>query len=32
IHNYIKYYNETRIVTKLRTSPVDFRNKCLSKV
>lgn len=32
IHNYIKYYNETRIVTKLRTSPVDFRNKCLIKV
>lgn len=32
IHNYIKYYNETRIVTRLKTSPIDFRNKCLYKM
>jgi transposase InsO family protein/transposase-like protein len=27
IHNYIKYYNETRIVTRLKTSPINYRNK-----
>lgn len=32
IHNYIKYYNETRIVTRLKTNPVDFRNKCLNEL
>lgn len=30
IHNYIEYYNETRIVTRLKTSPINFRNKCLN--
>jgi len=30
IHEYIKYYNETRIVTRLKSSPVDYRNKLLS--
>lgn len=29
IHDYIKYYNEVRIVTKLKSSPVDYRNKML---
>ena len=29
IHNYIKYYNETRIVTKLKTSPINYRNQIL---
>ncbi len=29
IHEYIKYYNETRIVTKLGCSPIDYRNKKL---
>lgn len=32
IHDYIKYYNETRIVTRLKTSPINFRNKCLSEL
>jgi len=32
IHNYIKYYNETRIVTRLKTTPIDFRKKCLSEL
>ena len=32
IHNYIKYYNETRIVTRLKTSPINFRNKCLNEL
>ena len=32
IHNYIKYYNETRIVARLITSPIDFRNKYLYKM
>lgn len=32
IYNYIKYYNETRIVIRLKTSPIDFRNKCLYKM
>lgn len=32
IHNYIKYYNEIRIVTKLKTTPIDFRKKCLSEL
>ena len=30
IHEYIKYYNETRIVTRLKSSPIDYRNKLLS--
>lgn len=29
IHNYIRYYNEIRIVTRLKTSPTNFRNRCL---
>ena len=29
IHNYIKYYNEIRIVTKLKTSPINYRNQIL---
>lgn len=32
IHDYIKYYNETRIVTRLKTSPIKFRNKCLNEL
>ena len=32
INNYIKYYNEIRIVTKLKTTPIDFRKKCLSEL
>lgn len=32
IHDYIKYYNETRIVTRLKTSPINFRNKCLTQL
>lgn len=32
IHNYIEYYNETRIVTRLKTSPINFRNKCLNEM
>ena len=27
IHEYIKYYNETRIVSKLKMSPLEYRNK-----
>lgn len=27
IHEYIKYYNETRIITKLGCSPIEYRNK-----
>lgn len=30
IHEYIKYYNEIRIVAKLRTSPINYRNMCLN--
>jgi Transposase and inactivated derivatives len=30
IHEYIKYYNEVRIVTKLKSSPIDYRNKILN--
>ena len=30
IHEYIKYYNEVRIVTKLKTNPIDYRNMMLS--
>ena len=30
IHEYIKYYNETRIVTRLKSSPIEYRNKLLS--
>jgi len=30
IHEYIKYYNEIRIVTKLKCSPIDYRNKLLN--
>lgn len=30
IHDYINNYNETRIVTRLKTSPINFRNKCLT--
>lgn len=30
IHEYIKYYNEVRIVTKLRCSPINYRNKMLN--
>ena len=32
IHSYIKYYNETRIVTRLKTNPINFRNKCLNEL
>ncbi len=32
IHNYIRYYNEIRIVTRLKSSPINFRNKCLSEL
>lgn len=27
IHEYIKYYNETRIVTKLQMSPIEYRQQ-----
>ena len=27
IHEYIKYYNEERIITKLKTSPIKYRNR-----
>ncbi len=30
IHEYIKYYNETRIVTRLKTSPIDYRNQLMN--
>ena len=30
IHEYIKYYNEVRIVTKLKSNPRDYRNKILN--
>lgn len=30
IHKYIKYYNEVRIVTRLKSSPIEYRNKLLS--
>lgn len=32
IHEYIKYYNEVRIVTKLKCSPIDYRNKMLNAI
>ncbi len=32
IKNYIRYYNEERIVTRLRTNPQDYRNVCLESV
>jgi len=32
IKEYIKYYNETRIVTKLKSSPIDYRNKLLNTI
>jgi len=30
IHEYIKYYNEVRIVSKLKSCPVDYRNQALN--
>jgi transposase InsO family protein/transposase-like protein len=30
INEYIKYYNEVRIVTRLKSSPIEYRNKLLS--
>ena len=30
IHEYIKYYNEVRIVTKLKSSPIEYRNTILN--
>ena len=30
IHNYIKYYNEIRIITKLKTSPINYRKQFLN--
>lgn len=32
IHKYIKYYNEVRIVTRLKCSPIEYRNKMLNAV
>ena len=32
IHEYIKYYNEVRIVTKLKSSPIDYRKKELNTI
>lgn len=32
IHEYIKYYNEVRIVTKLKSSPIEYRKQILSMV
>ena len=31
-HNYIKYYNETRIVTRLKICLINFRNKFLNEL
>lgn len=30
IHEYIKYYNEVRIVIKPKTNPIDYRNRILN--
>jgi transposase InsO family protein/transposase-like protein len=32
IDEYITYYNTTRIISKLKMSPVDYRNKVLNKI
>ncbi len=32
IHEYIKYYNEIRIVTKLKTSPIKYRNQLMNSI
>ena len=32
IHEYIKYYNEVRIVTKLKSSPIDYKNRILNSL
>ena len=32
IDEYISYYNTTRIISKLKMSPVDYRNKVLNKI
>lgn len=32
IHEYIKYYNEIRIITKLKSSPIAYRNKVLGTI
>jgi len=32
IDEYIKYYNTTRIVTKLKMSPIDYRNTVLNNI
>ena len=32
IHKYIKYYNEDRIVTRLKSSPIDYKNKMLNLI
>lgn len=31
IHEYMKYYNETRIVTRLKMSPVEYRTKIMNE-
>lgn len=32
IHEYIKYYNEVRIVTKLKSTPIEYRKQTLSMI
>ena len=31
-HEYIKYYNTTRIVSKLKMSPIDYRNTVINRL
>ena len=31
IHDYIKYYNEIRIFTKLKSSPIEYRKQVLKQ-
>ena len=31
IHEYIKYYNEIRIVSRLRMSPIEYRNQIMNQ-
>lgn len=32
IDEYIKYYNTTRIVSKIKMSPIDYRNRVLNNI
>lgn len=31
IHEYIKYYNEIRIVSRLKMSPIEYRNQIMNQ-